>query len=330
MMAPSRRLVFSCLLLVLMSLAVAIVSLQSGAVTLDFSQVFNALTGSAPRNITMVVTEWRLPRVAMALLVGAALGISGAIFQSLMRNPLGSPDVMGFNTGAWSGVLVAMVLFGQHLTAITLAAMAGGILTSLIVWALAWRDGIETFRLIIIGIGMRAMLMAFNTWLLLQASLETSLSAGLWFAGSLNGLTWAKTLPAAPLILLMFVCALLLVKRMRLLEMGDDSACALGVSVERSRLMLMLVAVVLTAAATAIAGPISFIALVAPHIARRLSGTARWGLTQSALCGSLLLLAADLCAQRLFMPYQLPVGVVTVSLGGIYLIVLLVQESRKK
>ena len=329
-MAPSRRLVLSCLLLMLVSLAVAVFSLRSGAVTLDFTQVFNALTGSAPRNITMVVTEWRLPRVTMALLVGAALGISGAIFQSLMRNPLGSPDVMGFNTGAWSGVLVAMVLFGQHLTAITLAAMAGGILTSLIVWALAWRDGIETFRLIIIGIGMRAMLMAFNTWLLLQASLETSLSAGLWFAGSLNGLTWAKTLPAAPLILLMFICALLLVKRMRLLEMGDDSACALGVSVERSRLMLMLVAVVLTAAATAIAGPISFIALVAPHIARRLSGTARWGLTQSALCGSLLLLAADLCAQQLFMPYQLPVGVVTVSLGGIYLIVLLVQESRKK
>ena len=329
-MAPSRRLVLSCLLLMLVSLAVAVFSLRSGAVTLDFTQVFNALTGSAPRNITMVVTEWRLPRVMMALLVGAALGISGAIFQSLMRNPLGSPDVMGFNTGAWSGVLVAMVLFGQHLTAITLAAMAGGILTSLIVWALAWRDGIETFRLIIIGIGMRAMLMAFNTWLLLQAPLETSLSAGLWFAGSLNGLTWAKTLPAAPLILLMFICALLLVKRMRLLEMGDDSACALGVSVERSRLMLMLVAVVLTAAATAIAGPISFIALVAPHIARRLSGTARWGLTQSALCGSLLLLAADLCAQQLFMPYQLPVGVVTVSLGGIYLIVLLVQESRKK
>ena len=128
----------------------------------------------------------------------------------------------------------------------------------------------------------------------------------------------------------MLACATLLVRRLRLLEMGDDSACALGVSVERSRLMMMLVAVVLTAAATALAGPISFIALVAPHIARRLSGTARWGLTQSALCGALLLLAADLCAQQLFMPYQLPVGVVTVSLGGIYLIVLLIQESRKK
>ncbi|HEY4435965.1 iron-enterobactin ABC transporter permease [Lelliottia wanjuensis] len=330
MMAPSRRLVFSCLLLVAASLLIAVWSLRSGAVTLDFSQVFNALTGSAPRNITMVVTEWRLPRVVMAILVGAALGVSGAIFQSLLRNPLGSPDVMGFNTGAWSGVLVAMVLFGQHLTAIAFAAMAGGILTSLVVWLLAWRNGIETFRLIIIGIGIRAMLMAFNTWLLLHASLETSLSAGLWNAGSLNGLTWAKTLPATPIIALMMLCAWLLVRRMRLLEMGDDSACALGVSVERSRLTLMLVAVVLTAASTAIAGPISFIALVAPHIARRISGTARWGLTQSALCGALLLLAADLCAQQLFMPYQLPVGVVTVSLGGIYLIVLLVQESRKK
>lgn len=330
MMHLSRRLIISSLLLVAGCLVIGLWSLRSGVVTLETQQIIAALLGDAPRSITLVVTEWRLPRVLMALLIGAALGVSGAIFQSLMRNPLGSPDVMGFNTGAWSGVLVAMVLFGQHLTAIALAAMLGGILTSLVVWALAWRNGIDTFRLIIIGIGIRAMLVAFNTWLLLKASLETALTAGLWNAGSLNGLTWAKTWPPAPLIIIMLVCATLLVRRMRLLEMGDDSACALGVSVERSRLMMMLVAVVLTAAATALAGPISFIALVAPHIARRISGTSRWGLTLSALCGALLLLMADLCAQQLFMPYQLPVGVVTVSLGGIYLIVLLIQESRKK
>ena len=330
MIAPPRRLIVSCALLVAAALLVSIWSLCSGAVPLEISQVIQALTGSAPRSVTMVVTEWRLPRVAMGLLVGAALGVSGAIFQSLMRNPLGSPDVMGLNVGAWSGVLLAMVLFGQHLTAVTLTAMAGGIVTALAIWALAWRNGIDTFRLIIIGIGVRAMLMAFNTWLLLKASLETALSAGLWYAGSLNGLVWAKTLPAAPLLLLLFFAAALLARRMRLLEMGDDSACALGVSVERSRLLLMLVAVLLTAASTAIAGPISFIALVAPHIARRLSGTARWGLTQAALCGALLLVLADLCAQRLFMPYQLPVGVVTVSIGGLYLIGLLIQESRKR
>lgn len=201
-------------------------------------------------------------------------------------------------------------------------------LTSLVVWLLAWRNGIETFRLIIIGIGVRAMLVAFNTWLLLRASLETALSAGLWNAGSLNGLTWGKTAVGAadP------------VDAGGQRPAGSPDAAAgdgrryrlrAGVQVERSRLLLMLVAVVLTAASTALAGPISFIALVAPHIARRLSGTARWGLTQSALCGALLLALADYGAQRLFMPWQLPVGVLTVSLGGIYLIALLIQESRK-
>ncbi len=275
MIAPSRRLIASCLLLMAASLLISLLGLAQGPVPLTIDQVFSALFGDAPRNVAMVVNEWRLPRVLMALLIGAALGVSGAIFQSLTRNPLGSPDVMGFNTGAWSGVLVAMVLFGQNLTAIALAAMAGGVLTSLVVWLLAWRNGIETFRLIIIGIGVRAMLVAFNTWLLLRASLETALSAGLWNAGSLNGLTWGKTWPSAPLILLML-------GGQRPAGSPDatagdgatDTACALGVQVERSRLLLMLVAVVLTAASTALAGPISFIALVAPHIARRLSGTA--------------------------------------------------------
>lgn len=215
MIYVSRRLLITCLLLISACVVAGIWGLRSGAVTLETSQVFAALRGDAPRSMTMVVTEWRLPRVLMALLIGAALGVSGAIFQSLMRNPLGSPDVMGFNTGAWSGVLVAMVLFGQDLTAIALSAMVGGIVTSLLVWLLAWRNGIDTFRLIIIGIGVRAMLVAFNTWLLLKASLETALTAGLWNAGSLNGLTWAKTSPSAPIIILMLIAATLLVRRMR-------------------------------------------------------------------------------------------------------------------
>ncbi len=330
MSRPSARLIITLCLLVAAAVLLGGWSLASGAVPLSAGQVLDALTGNAPRNVSLVVVEWRLPRVLTALLVGAALGVSGAVFQSLLRNPLGSPDVMGFNTGAWSGVLVAMVLFGQHQSAIAFAAMGGGVLCSLVVWLLAWRNGIDTFRLIIIGIGVRAMLMAFNTWLLLQAALDTAVSAGMWNAGSLNGLTWSKMQPTAPLIIILLLAASLLVQRMRLLEMGDDTACALGVRVEVSRLLLMFIAVLLTACATALAGPISFVALVAPHIARRLSGTARWGLTQSALCGGVLLLLADLCAQRLFMPYQLPVGVVTVSIGGLYLIALLIKESRKR
>ncbi|MNI27156.1 Ferric enterobactin transport system permease protein FepG [compost metagenome] len=185
--------------------------------------------------------------------------------------------------------------------------------------------------MIIVGIAVRALLVAGNTWLIISASLESAMTAGLWSAGSLNGINWAKSLPVLAVIALccLLLLTLTLTRRMRLLEMGDDTACALGVPVERSRVMLLLIGVTLTAAATAVAGPISFIALVAPQIARRLCAN-RSVLLLTALIGALLLLLADVAAQRLFMPYQLPVGVLTVSLGGIYLIWLLIRESRKK
>lgn len=310
--------------------ALGMLALQSGNLAFTSAQVWQTLTGSAPRNVALIVIDWRLPRVLTALLIGAALGVSGAIFQSLLRNPLGSPDILGFNTGAYTGVLVALVLFDQSMGGMTAAAMVGGIATALLVWLLAWRNGVDTFRLIIVGIGIRALLMAFNSWLVISASLDAALSAGLWSAGSLNGLTWAKLPLTGTLIVMALLGAGLLARRMRLLEMGDESACALGVPVERTRMLLMLVGVMLTAAATALVGPVSFVALVAPQIARRLGGGLRLLLPMSALCGALLLLGADFAAQRLFQPYQLPVGVITVSLGGLYLLALLVRESRRK
>lgn len=319
----------TALLLALCCALLAIYALGSGTLSLSAQQVIAALRGEGPANLAVIVTQWRLPRVAMALILGGALGISGAIFQSLMRNPLGSPDVIGFNTGAYSGVLVAIVLFNGDITSITAGAMAGGILTGLLVYWLAWRKGVETFRLIIVGIAIRALLIGGNTWLIINASLESALTAGLWSAGSLNGITWQKSLPAIGLIVLAVIVAQALCRRMRLLEMGDDTACALGVPVERTRLLLMLIGVSLTAAATAVAGPISFIALVAPQISRRLCPNQKQPLLFAALTGALLLLAADVIAQRVFLPYQLPVGVLTVSLGGIYLIGLLIRESRR-
>ncbi|WP_414064208.1 iron-enterobactin ABC transporter permease [Rahnella inusitata] len=318
------------ILLIILCAALAIYGLGSGTLSLTPLQVIDALRGEGPHNLTVIVTQWRLPRVAMALILGAALAASGAIFQSLMRNPLGSPDVIGFNTGAYSGVLVAIVLFNSAIAGITVGAMAGGLLTALVVYLLAWRNGVETFRLIIVGIAVRALLVAGNTWLVISASLESALTAGLWSAGSLNGITWAKSLPVLGLIFLAWALAALLSRRMHLLEMGDDMARALGVPVERTRLWLMLAGVGLTAAATAVAGPISFIALVAPQIARRLCPNQSQPLLIAGLTGALLLLAADVATQRLFLPYQLPVGVLTVSLGGIYLIGLLIRESRKK
>ncbi len=319
----------TALLLLLACLALAIYALGSGTLQLSATQVIDALSGEGPANLSVIVTQWRLPRVAMALLLGAALGLSGAIFQSLLRNPLGSPDVIGFNTGAYSGVLVAIVLFNGGVLGITTGALAGCLFTAGLVYLLAWRNGVETFRLIIVGIAVRALLVAANTWMIVSASLESAMTAGLWNAGSLNGITWAKSLPILAVILLAVLLLMTLTRRMRLLEMGDDTACALGVGVERSRLLLLLTGVALTAATTAVAGPISFIALVAPQIARRLCAN-QSVLLLTALTGALLLLAADVAAQRLFMPYQLPVGVLTVSLGGIYLIWLLIRESRKK
>ncbi|CAI1514740.1 Ferric enterobactin transport system permease protein fepG [Serratia quinivorans] len=328
-MRALSRPTLTALLLLLAALALAIYALGSGALSLTATQVIDALRGEGPANLAVIVTQWRLPRVVMALLLGAALGLSGAIFQSILRNPLGSPDVIGFNTGAYSGVLVAIVLFNGGVIGITAGALAGGLLTAALIYLLAWRNGVESFRLIIVGIAVRALLVAGNTWLIISASLESAMTAGLWSAGSLNGINWAKSLPVLAVIALCCLLLLTLTRRMRLLEMGDDTACALGVPVERSRVMLLLIGVTLTAAATAVAGPISFIALVAPQIARRLCAN-RSVLLLTTLIGALLLLLADVAAQRLFMPYQLPVGVLTVSLGGIYLIWLLIRESRKK
>lgn len=312
----------ACLLLVFYALG-------SGTLPLTTAQIIEALRGEGPAHWVTIVNQWRLPRITMALLLGAALALSGAIFQSLLRNPLGSPDVIGFNTGAYSGVLVTMVLFNGDIMGVTAGALLGGLLTAGAVYLLAWNNGIETFRLIIIGVAVRALLVALNTWMIISASLESAMSAGLWSAGSLNGITWEKSQPLFALMPLALLLLFALARPMRLLEMGDDSARALGVGIERSRVLLVFAGVMLTATSTALAGPISFIALVAPQIARRLFAHQNT-LPGVALTGAVLLLAADIVAQRLFMPYQLPVGVLTVILGGSYLIGLLIRESRKK
>lgn len=327
-MADRTLTVLLCLLAVM--IAVSVLSLSRGTLVLSSSQLWQVLNGSAPRAVTMIVMDWRLPRVVTALLTGAALALSGAIFQSLLRNPLGSPDVLGFNTGAFSAVLLVMVFLPGQPAVLALAALAGGLITAVLVYIFSWRRGVDTFRLIIVGIGVRALLMSLNSWLITSASLDTALSAGLWSAGSLNGISWHSLPPVALILLLASVATGLLARRMRLLEMGDDMAAALGVPVERSRMLLMLTGVILTAVSTALIGPVSFIALVAPQIASRLCRNGHSRLTASAFCGAILLLAADYIASHLFVPYQLPVGVVTVSLGGIYLMSLLVREARRK
>ena len=310
--------------------AICFLTLTRGTLSLSAAQLWQVVSGEAPKGIMLVVSEWRLPRLLAALMTGAALAVSGALFQSLLRNPLGSPDILGFNTGAFSAVLLVMVWLPGQPSLLALAALVGGLITAAAVFLFSWRQGITTFRLILIGIGIRALLMSLNSWLITTTSLETALSAGLWSAGSLNSISWNMLPAVAVVILLTLLVTTCLVRRLRLLEMGDDMAVALGVPANRSRLALMACGVILTAVSTALIGPVSFVALIAPRIAERLGRGQPHSLLLSALCGAVLLSAADYLASHLFIPYQLPVGVVTVSVGGIYLMGLLFKEARRK
>lgn len=316
------------LVLLLLIAVLAALSLLSGKYPIVFVDVIKALAGEGEDMVRMIVVEWRLPRVALAVLLGAALGASGAIFQSLTRNPLGSPDIIGFSAGSYTGALIVILLFSGGTYQTALGALAGGVLTASAVYLLAWRQGVQGFRLIITGIGVAAMLSAFNAWMIREAELQLAMAAAIWGAGSLNGLGVEQLVPVALVLGVLLPVTLLLSRPMRQLELGEDVARASGIDAGRTRGLMMLCGVALTAIVTASAGPIAFIALCAPQIARRITHSAGVPLLGSALTGALLLLVADWVAQHAFA-VQLPVGVMTVSIGGLYFLWLLIREGRK-
>ncbi|RMI06942.1 iron-enterobactin ABC transporter permease [Cellulomonas triticagri] len=316
--------------LVLAALATGVVALGLGDYTVPVPDVLGALAGTLDGPARTVVVGWRLPRVLLALLLGAALAVSGAIFQSLTRNPLGSPDVIGFASGSYTGGLVAIIVLGGGYTTVAAGSLAGGLATAAAVYLLAYRRGVQGFRLIVVGIGVTALLGSLNTWLVLAAELQQAMAASAWGAGSLNGVGWPQVGPTVGVLVVLVVALGLLGRRASVLEMGDDAAHALGLAPERTRAALVVVGVAFTAVATAVAGPISFVALAAPQLARRLTRAGGTGLASAAAMGALLLVVSDVLAQRAFAPTQLPVGVVTVSIGGAYLVWLLVREARRQ
>ncbi|MGO2595823.1 MAG: FecCD family ABC transporter permease [Glutamicibacter arilaitensis] len=309
--------------------ALAVAGMAMGSFALTPGEVLQALLGQGTAKTELVVISWRLPRVLMAIVIGGALGISGAIFQSLTRNPLGSPDIIGFNAGAYTGALVSMLLLGGGFLSTTIGAFAGGLATAAVVYLLAFKRGIQGFKLIIIGIGISAMLGSINTWMIIKADLQLALMAAIWGSGSLNTAGWERAVPLL-LVAVALVPALMLLSRpLQGLEMGDDAAAAQGINTEGAKLWLLVIGVCLTAICTAVAGPIAFVSLAAPQIARRMTGSGRVSMVSAGVFGALLLLASDLLAQHALAPIQLPVGVVTVSLGGIYLMFLLFREAKR-
>jgi iron complex transport system permease protein len=323
------RSIFVCAVLGLAVAGLAAFALMTGSYELGPGQVVSALTGGETGLVRDIVVEWRLPRVAAALVFGAALGVSGAVFQSLMRNPLADPGIIGFSEGSYTGALIVILVIDGSYPQLVGGALMGGMATALVVYVLAYSRGVRGFRLIVVGIGFSAMLGSLNTWLILKADLDQAMSAAAWRAGSLNGTSWNQVVVGGAAVAVLLAAAGMLSRPMRQMELGDDAAAAQGVRVLPARLGLIVVGVALTATVTAASGPIAFISLLAPQIARRLARTAGITLAPAAFVGALLCLAADHIAQHV-APTPLPVGIVTVMLGGGYLGWLLFIEARKR
>lgn len=315
-------------LLLVAALAASVVLIGTGDFPITAGDVLRTLVGDGNAGQEFIVNELRLPRVLVGLLVGASLGLGGALFQALSRNPLGSPDILGLGQGATAGALVVIVLFSGSATQVTAGALVGGLGTGLAIYLLAWKRGVHGYRLVLVGIGMSAIMTAVNGYLLTKADLVDAARAVVWMTGSLSGRDWAQVWPLLALCAVLVPLVLANARGLRLMEMGDDISYGLGVRVERVRLLLMLAAVLLTAAATAAAGPVSFVALTAPQLARRLTRSPGPNLLPSLCMGAALLVTADWISQRVFGSDQLPVGVVTGVLGGVYLLWLLVTERK--
>ncbi|AIR97593.1 FecCD family ABC transporter permease [Streptomyces glaucescens] len=322
------RAVTVVVLLLAAAFTASVLLIGTGDFPMSAGDVLKTLLGGGDPGQQFIVNELRLPRVLVGLLVGASLGLGGALFQAISRNPLGSPDILGLGQGATAGALVVIVLFSGSASEVTLGALVGGLVTGLSIYALAWKRGVHGYRLVLVGIGISAIVTAVNGYLMTKADLVDASRALVWMTGSLSGRDWAQVWPLTALCAVLVPLVLANARGLRMMEMGDDVSNALGVRVERVRMLLMVSAVLLTAAATAAAGPVSFVALTAPQLARRLTRSPGPNLLPSLCMGAALLVTADWVSQRLFGADQLPVGVVTGVVGGVYLLWLLVTERR--
>lgn len=325
-----RALLAPVLLLVLV-VVLGLWTMTLGRIELSASQVLKILLGQGDGGVgERVVLGIRLPRLLTAVFVGAALGISGAIFQSVSRNALGSPDIIGFTTGAATGALLRIVLVGPGSLEVAMSAVGGGLGTALVVYLLSARAAsVGGYRLILVGIGVGSVLAAVNGLLLVKGDLDNAITANLWLAGSLAARTWAHAGPVMAGTLLLLPAVLALARPLAMIEMGDDLARQLGIAVERVRLGALFCAVVLAALATGAAGPIAFVALAAPQLAARLSGGRGLYIMGAAAMGACLLVAADLLTQALPARMTLPIGRTTGIIGGLYLLWLLGRSQRR-
>lgn len=309
------------------------VSISVGDFTIELSAVFRTLIGQGERVDEFVIMDLRMPRALVGLIVGVALGISGALTQSIARNPLASPDVLGITGGASATAVFVVTASGgaavSSAIGLPAAALTGGLLTGLLVYFLAWRRGIDGFRLILIGVSVSAVMQALTTWLLVLADIRDVARAQSWLVGSLDSRSWTEVWTTLWITLALVAVVLVIAFQLQPMHFGDDVAAGLGVRYTAVRAILLLCAVLLAGVAVSAAGPVPFVALVAPQITMRLLRSPVPPLIASGLFGALLLIGSDLIA-RIVLPNDMPVGVVTAIIGGPFLVYLLVRANLKR
>lgn len=325
--ARHRRHAVATIVLGLLLFALAAVALMFGNSFYTPGEIIRVMLGETVPGASFTVGELRLPRTALAILAGFAFGIAGVTFQTLLRNPLASPDIIGITEGASAAAVVGIVVLGLSGPAVSAMALGGALITAIAIYLLSNKGGFSGIRLILIGIGVAAMLQSVVSYVLSRAADWDIQMAMRWITGSLNNAAWDDVIPLAVASIVILPFLFSQAKALGMLQLGDDSASGLGVRVTVTRLMFIIGAVALLAFATAGTGPIAFVAFMAGPIAARITGPGANLLLPSAFVGAVLVLGGDLIGQFAF-DARYPVGVITGVLGAPYLIYLLIRTNR--
>ncbi|WP_144876700.1 iron chelate uptake ABC transporter family permease subunit [Microbacterium sp. 1.5R] len=325
--ARHRRHAVATIALGALLLVLFAVALMVGNTFYPLDAVVRVILGETVPGASFTVGELRLPRAVLAVLAGIAFGMAGVSFQTLLRNPLASPDIIGISNGAGAAAVIGIIVLSLDGPLVSLMALGGALLTAGAIYLLSIRGGFAGTRLILIGIGVSLMLQSVISYVLSRAASWDIQTAMQWLTGSLNSASWERVAPLAVAAVVIVPLLLIQGRALGAMQLGDDSACGLGVRVNATRVLCILGAVALLAFATAATGPIAFVAFMAGPIAARITGPGANLLLPSASVGAVLVLGSDLLGQFAFGE-RYPVGVITGVLGAPYLIYLLVRTNR--
>jgi len=331
-----KKAVWISLLLFVLTIFVFMTSSSIGEAFIPPYDLIQTFLGNGSKFHELVVFSFRLPRIIIALLVGICLAISGGILQNLVRNPLASPDIIGITGGASVAVVIFFMIFSDTSNSLTVsihwlpvAAFIGAMTTGLIVYLFAWKNGVSSYRLVLIGIGLALLTKSLTTLFMIKGPIYQATQANIWITGSVYAANWSQVQILFPLTVILILITVIMTRNINIQEFGDDIATGVGSQVQLNRLFLLILSTALTACAVAFAGGIGFVGLIAPHIAKRLVGSSFGAvLPVSALIGALIVMLSDFLGKTLFLPLEVPAGVFTAAIGAPYFIYLLYKHRN--